>query len=108
MRIFSKDRRCHAGNFKQWGEVVFSNRNNMDENIILARIEDSLIERVYFVAQQVDLPDVRFDEHYVQLDHDWHEFHSIQLTNSPVSDLKNRDISTFITALQETHGNRTG
>jgi hypothetical protein len=89
-----------AGNFKNWGEVIFSNSRNINANFVAATAEENLIDSLYFVASKADIPDLHFADYNVQLDHDWHEVHSFQPTDDAPSDSKGRDICEFIESLQ--------
>lgn len=91
-----------AGNFKNWGEVVFANPNNLKPDVIDSIVENLLIEKLYFVADKVRVPDLHFEEHNPQLDHDWHEMQSFSLTEEAPNDLLSRDIEGFIESLKFT------
>lgn len=69
-----------AGNNKKWGNVVFSNKFNLDFFYLEKEIKDSLIDSEFFVAEDVGLPPLLFDHHDTQLDHGWHEYSSITKT----------------------------
>ncbi|MGZ8190001.1 MAG: hypothetical protein ACXWTS_02080 [Methylococcaceae bacterium] len=58
-----------AGNFKNWGEIIFANPNNIEIDFITKKAEDALIERLYFVASKADIPDLHFEQYNRQLDH---------------------------------------
>lgn len=89
-----------AGNFKNWGEIVFSNARNFNVDHVTAMAERVLIESTYFVASQADVPDLHFDEYNEKLDHGWHEFHAFQGTDDATTDLQKRDVEKFIESLQ--------
>ncbi|MCC8991335.1 MAG: hypothetical protein LM514_01790 [Streptococcus sp.] len=88
------------GNFKQWGEVIFSNPNNIDAGFASSIVEQVLIERVYFVASKADIPNLYFSEYIEEVDHGWHEFHSFSLTDGTPNDPLGRNIEEFITSLR--------
>lgn len=89
-----------AGNFKNWGEVIFSNPNNIDAGFTSSMAEQVLIERIYFVASKADIPDLHFSEYIEEVDHGWHEFHSFTLTDDAPNDLLGRNIEEFISSLR--------
>lgn len=62
-----------AGNFKQWGEVVFTNRDGVSPQDIKDTLSAVAIDGLYFYAHKVGLPDLHFEKHNSELDHDWHE-----------------------------------
>lgn len=89
-----------AGNYKNWGEIIFSNPRNINVDLITAMAEKNLIDRLYFIAPAVDVPDLHFVEHHAELDHDWHEVHAFQATDDAPNDPQGRDIEEFIASLQ--------
>ncbi len=89
-----------AGNFKRWGEIVFSNPGDIGEKLIASMAEDALIDSLYFVASKARIPDLHFSDYNEQLDHDWHEMHEFQPTTDVVSDSENRTIDEFLESLR--------
>lgn len=95
-----------AGNFKNWGEVVFSNPHNVPADTIASIVNQALIDhiffidRIFFVAANVGVPDLHFSKHIEKLDHDWHEVHAFQPTDDPPNDVRNRDIEAFVESLR--------
>jgi hypothetical protein len=83
-----------AGNYKQFGDIIFSNPENIPLEVIKGKIKAALIDGEYFVASEWQIPALytfAFDE---ELDHNWHEFESIELTNKHVTE--HRAISEFL------------
>lgn len=89
-----------AANFKNWGEVVFSNPQNMDVALIVSSAEKVLIDQIYFFAERAAVPNLYFQERDDELDHSWHEVYAFQETNDHPNDLLGRDIREFIDSLQ--------
>lgn len=90
-----------AGNFKNWGEVVFANSRNICADRVAAMAEKALrIDSLYFVASEVNVPDLHFEELSGALDHDWHEVHTFQVTDDAPNDPQGRDIEAFFQLLQ--------
>jgi hypothetical protein len=89
-----------AGNFKNWGEVVFSNPRDLDAEPIIAMAGRALIDRAYFVANRVGVPDLHFPEYNGEVDHDWHEAHSFQPTGEAPTDDDHRSIDEFLESLR--------
>jgi hypothetical protein len=89
-----------AGNYKNWGEIVFSNPHNLDTDFISTMAEKVLIDGAYFVASKAGVPDLHVEIYDENLDHGWHEFYSFQLTDEAPTDSQKRDIETFIRSLQ--------
>ena len=89
-----------AGNFKSWGELVFSNPHNINVNLLKTMVENVLIDQAYFVAFKADVPDLYFKEYNDQLDHSWHEFHAVAQTEEATNDPLGRNVEEFIKSLQ--------
>lgn len=89
-----------AGNFKNWGEIIFSNPSDLKIDVVTKTAENALIEKAYFVASKADIPDLHFEEYNKQLDHDWHEAHSFTSTDEPPNDVRKRNIEEFIASLR--------
>lgn len=89
-----------AGNFKNWGEIVFSNPNDINCDFIKSTVENMLIEKLYFVANKADVPDLHFEEYKEQFDHNWHEIHNFEPTEEAANDLQGRNIEEFIESLR--------
>ena len=90
-----------AGNFKHWGEVVFSNPHNINSSLVTTMAEKVLIDQAYFVADKAGVPDLHFSDHDEQLDHGWHEFHRCEPTQDAPNDPQGRSIEAFIGSLRE-------
>jgi hypothetical protein len=90
-----------AGNFKNWGEVVFSNPSNISvESVAAMAAETFRVGPAYFVASQMGVPDLHFPERDEELDHDWHEVHAFHSTDDDQSDPQGRNFETFIELLK--------
>jgi hypothetical protein len=89
-----------AGNFKNWGAIVFSNPRNINDDFVLEMAEKVLIDHAYFIASKAGVPGLHFVEHDEELDHDWHEVHAFQSTDDAPNDPQSRDVEEFIASLQ--------
>ena len=89
-----------AGNYKNWGEVVFSNPRSVSADIVTAMAEQVLIDCAFFVATKADVPDLHFADHDEDLDHGWHEVHAFRLTDDSPNDVRSRNIEEFIDSLR--------
>lgn len=67
-----------AGNYKQFGGVLFSNPNGRPLIEIDRAIRAALIDGEFFDARKLQVPDLRIDEWDDELDHVWHEFESVE------------------------------
>jgi len=89
-----------AGNFKNWGEIVFSNPRNINADLVAAMAEKVLIDQAYFLASKAGVPDLHFVEHDEDLDHDWHEVYAFRATDEAPNDPQGRDVEEFVESLQ--------
>ena len=89
-----------AGNFKNWGSVVFTNTSNLDVVTLEAKLTKMLIDQEFFVAEDVAVPDLHFEQDVIELDHEWHQFHSFEECESEPTDEQKRDIAKFIDAFR--------
>lgn len=89
-----------AGNFKNWGEVIFANKNNYDTSYLEKMVRGVLIDKEFFVVNKLGIPNLQFRDHIASLDHEWHEFHAFQTSTSRPNDSKSRDIVEFIRSLK--------
>lgn len=87
-----------AGNYKNYGFVIFSNGNNEDPETLEKTIREHLIDGEFFYPEDLVKP-VFFDEYNEELDHGWHEFDSVEETTEEPTDA--RDIEDFIADLQK-------
>lgn len=70
-----------GSNYKNYGNAIFSNPDNISSEIIEKSICSRLIDGEYFIAADWELPELFFEQPN-QDDHGWHEFQSIELTQS--------------------------
>lgn len=59
-----------AGNYKNWGEVVFYNKNKLPKELIKQMISENLIQRMFFVASDLKVRDLQFPKIDNDIDHD--------------------------------------
>lgn len=99
--------RC-GGNYKNFGEVIFANPEGVRIEEVEAAIYTALAGQdcfaeprndgnVWFYANQWGLPDLHFPKWDPELDHLWHEYEGIELTDLPATDA--RSISQFMAAI---------
>ncbi len=89
-----------AGNYKNYGETIFSNKARLALPAIDAALRECMIDKGWFVANRWGLPDLHFKEFEPdsELDHDWHEYAGLELTAEPVS--RDEDIADFLKRVQ--------
>ncbi len=88
-----------AGNFKNFGTVVFANANQASLEKLNALIKQKLIDEMYFDAFNASVPSLFFDDYDEELDHDWHEFECVSEVETLPNDAHGRDIDAFISRL---------
>lgn len=89
-----------AGNYKNCDEIVFANKNDLSVDTLNEEIQQALISKEFFVAEDVGIPPLYFDKYNPVLDHGWHYFRVLSETTDKPTDPENRDISDLITAFQ--------
>lgn len=62
------------------------------------KIRDALIDREFFVAGTVSVPDLKSLPRDDEIDHSRHEYEGLEFTNEPCDDQAKRDIETFISS----------
>lgn len=88
-----------AGNFKQFGSVIFRNKECLTPEAITSMIKSLLIDKLFFDPLLSKVPTLFFDDIDEELDHDWHEFENVKEVEFPVNDSLQRDITAFIELL---------
>jgi hypothetical protein len=79
-----------AGNFKSFGSVIVSNPDSIAVKEAESRLRECLIDRLYFVADLVQLPSLFPSPRIEALDHSWHEFEAVEETASSPTDVMAR------------------
>lgn len=70
-----------SGNYKQFGNVVLTNLNNLEIAHVEEVIRQNLIDQEFFSAEHWGLPTLYFHEPTTS-DHEWHEFESVGVDDS--------------------------
>lgn len=94
-----------ASNYKQHGEVVFSNEGHLLLDETEKQIHSFLYDGEFFIARQMHLEERFFDALYDD-DHPWHEFLRVETTDQPTFDPHHdhkRDIAEFLSDLEKAH-----
>lgn len=86
-----------AGNYKRWGEVIFSNAKNIEQSTLDKLAGAALpFDEMYFLPDRVGIPSLHFTDWINDLDHCWHEIHVFELCDEAANDLLARDIAPFL------------
>ena len=94
-----------ASNYKQHGEVIFSNEKQLPVDEIEKQVRACLNDGAYFIARQIHIEE-RFFEALYDDDHSWHEFVRVEVTSAPAFDPEvdhQRDIAEFLAELETAH-----
>jgi hypothetical protein len=83
-----------AGNYKVFGSVVFSNPDNLIISEIDSIVNHNLIEWLYFLPNECNIPRLAFPEFIEEMDHPWNEYESVELTDEEPTD--DRTIQNFL------------
>lgn len=86
-----------AGNYKEFGEIIFTNQDLKSLDEIELAIRKNLIEGEFFIPEKWNVPRLSFEDYSPELDHDYHEFESIEITNE--NSTENIDIAAFLTGI---------
>jgi hypothetical protein len=70
-----------AGNYKLFDSLIFTNQASLSLEYIELTIRKNLIEGDFFVIEKWNVPRLSFENYLPELDHDYHEFESIELTD---------------------------
>jgi hypothetical protein len=87
-----------AGNYKNWGELVFLNSTNMNLEDAEKQLRENMIFRDWFLASEFNIPELFFEE---ANDDDiiFHEFYSIEKLDNNKSVKPFGEIVDFINLL---------
>ena len=91
-----------GSNYKQYNEIVFANPLKREVKEIELLIKEKLIDGLWFVADDWNIPNQFFKEYMWnnEVDHNWHEFDGIKETDEKATE-KNT-IEDFIQLLKKT------
>lgn len=97
-----------ADNYKNYGEVIFTNTTGLTPEQITEQLTPYLEDGEYFKANLVNIPEVflygaggyRFDP---DSDHEYHEFAGVEVTDQEPTDEQGRDITHLLQAFHDAH-----
>ena len=87
-----------GANFKSWGEVVFSNPEQLTFDEVEKRFAAAFLPDILFVASQISIPEEflflkgKFTKH----DHCYHEFECVEICQEDPTDDLGRSITDFL------------
>lgn len=86
-----------GANYKQFGNVVFTNTQQLSIDYINKRISEKLIDSLWFYAGQWGLKDLHHFDWDEEIDHMLHEYEDVELTNEEPT---NGDIADFLLTIK--------
>ena len=94
-----------SGNYKLFNSVIFTNPNKLDLKTIQGQITKSLIDGEFFCPREWNIPALEFDTPDEELDHNWHEFESVEQTSESSEVMKKIDelLESIIDERKESH-----
>jgi len=81
-----------TGNYKEFGELIFANPNNLNSEKATSILKSKLIDEEYFYPSRVGIP--KLNRCDFQFDTEWYEFIKFSDTDEDAS--ANVDIENFI------------
>jgi hypothetical protein len=90
-----------GANYKRCGSVGFTNKHNLTINDIDTRLRSTLSDGEYFIARQINIPEVYFDG-VDDDDHCWHEYDGVMVEpiDAMEMDALGRDISELLEEIE--------
>ncbi|HWZ15899.1 MAG TPA: hypothetical protein VNW95_11745 [Mucilaginibacter sp.] len=88
-----------GGNYKNYRSVIFDSPSNVDLSDLDALIKSKLIYGEWFYVNEWNLPDLHFGTWDNEIDHTFHEFESVELTEEAANAEFNLD--EFIIAIKQ-------
>jgi hypothetical protein len=85
------------GNFKLFNSVIFVNPSQISILEIESKIKQKLVDGEYFDPKKWKIPILAFPEYDHDLDHQWNEYESVELTME--SPTENRTILQFLSEI---------
>jgi hypothetical protein len=87
-----------GANYKSWGDVVFTNPDQLSVNEVEKRLVSVFLPDKLFVASQISIPEkfLFLERKFTKNDHCYHEFDSVELCQENSTDSLNRSITDFL------------
>jgi hypothetical protein len=87
-----------GANYKSWGEVVFTNSEQLTVGEIELGLIDAFLPDSLFIASQVSIPEKFFfaSGKFTKFDHCYHAFDNVEICQENPTDDLNRSITDFL------------
>jgi len=91
-----------GSNYKSWGELIFSNHENLTTNEVIEKLLRAFLPDKQFIASQVDVPEkfLFMGGDFTEFDHCYHEFDCIEVCKEEPTDKLNRSIADFLQSVE--------
>lgn len=90
-----------GANYKRWGEIVFSNGEDLQIDAVSNLLTSAFLPDGLFIADQIRVPEVFLTEEYplTTNDHCFHEFYLVEGTSELPTDQHRRSIQEFLSEI---------
>ncbi len=85
-----------AGNYKNYGFRVFRNPDNLPLGEIEKEIKAAFLDGLYFISEQIGLPELFHDDYPTMDDVSFHEYDGSELSAEEVADSSVQTIKEFV------------
>ncbi len=85
-----------TGNYKSFGNVVFSNPDNIPSIEIKDSLVNAFSQKMFFIAEQIGLQELFFEGFPSEDDISFHEFNDVEITDEDPNDSAGRTIKEFV------------
>jgi hypothetical protein len=85
-------------NYKNHGEVIFSNAENLSLDEVEKQLRSMLKDDTWFYVSKWGLKDLHFEKYDDEIDHAFHEFESLELTNEEPTE--QNSIKSFLAGIK--------
>ena len=91
-----------GSNYKSWGEVVFTNPEQLALFEIEARLINAFLPDKLFIAGQISIPEkfLFLSGKFTKYDHCYHEFDCVEVCKEDSTDSAEHSISDFLHAVE--------
>ncbi len=92
-----------GANYKSWGDVVFSNPDQIAVSEIESKLIDGFLSDKLFIANQVSIPEkfLFMSGKFTKFDHCYHQFDSVEICNETPTDGFGRSINDFLKVVEQ-------
>ena len=91
-----------GSNYKSWGEVIFSNPENLPVIEVEVKLLNAFLPDKQFIASQISIPEkfLFADGKFTKYDHCYHEFDCVVFCQEPPIDDLQRSITDFLKGVE--------